>query len=555
MSVRWSKRQLLCVESHVMRKAQFLSLLTFLICATCLAQPITTTAPFSTSNIVSTTANVTVGATRVELPFQVSDYSGIAFRVIVPVAGATMEIVDPAGAVAITATDGRIQFTSSIRLGANTPGGIFTTSDLPLAINGTWKIRISFPPAITPTFVLASSAARSIYESGIVTDRSQYVTGETAVIGVVATNNGQSITGLSPVVTIANGPNSVATPIVATDDGVAADGKANDGLYSASFKFSTPGSYIVKSTMSIPTSTGVVVRKSEQTIDVVDPSISVASSTLEAVLDSGSTCAVSLGVRMSLNATSAGRYVIRGGLSGSNGKSIAVGETFTLTTGAQSVFLPFPSDTIKEKLGYTLPMTADWIEGYQITQAGESNRAFEKSGIGTYTKSLCRDPITLSNSVATAETLQNTLISALTFSLPINVTLAGSYDITLSVVGPNGEAIESIALTRTLVAGDNQVSFTISGEKFASVNGPYRITGLLVVGGSASASLLEVGRTGPYSASQFVGYVGPLAAQESLPIPTTSPWGLVILALLLYAFAGTSRRTSRREQSRPQLTS
>lgn len=533
-----------------MKNIQFLNLMALLVCATCLAQPATVTAPFSTSNIISTTANITVGATSVELPFEVSNYSGMAFRVVAPVAGVTMELIDPAGAVAVAATDSRIQFTSSTSLGANTPGGVFTTTDLMLAINGTWKIRISFPSAVASTFVLASSAARSIYESGIITDRPQYFTGETAIIGIVATNNGQAITGLAPSVTIAKGANGSTTPILATDDGLAADGRANDGLYSAGFKFLTPGSYVVKSTLGISTSTGVVTRKAEQTIDVVDPSVVVSSSTFDVVLDNAKTCAVSLGVRMSLSTSIAGRYVIRSGLSGGNGKSIDVGETFTLVAGTQSIFLPFPADAIKEKLGYTLPMSADWIAGYQITQTAASNRAFEKTGVGTYANSLCRDPITLSNSIATAETLQNSLISALTFALPINVLSAGSYDITLSVVGPNGEAIESVALTKTLAAGDNQISFTIPGNKFALVNGPYRITGLLVVGGSASASLLEVGRTGSYAAAQFVGFVGPIVVQESLPIPTTSPWTLVTLALLLGGFAVTFGRICRPEKSR-----
>jgi hypothetical protein len=101
------------------------------------------------------------------------------------------------------------------------------------------------------------------------------------------------------------------------------------------------------------------------------------------------------------------------------------------------------------------------------------------------------------------------------------------------IVGPKGELIDQIYLTQTLTAGDNTIAFSEPGEKFANIDGPYRISGLVVVGAGHSAMLFQLAPTVAYSGARFVG----ARTASVTPVPVNDPRMLGLLAVLV-ALAG-----------------
>ena len=491
------------------------------------------TVEVSTANIASAVSQVDIGMTSVEIPMELSQVTTTAITAYAPVAGVQMTVLDPSGTPVIPSGSPLITFTASVAIVAGVPGGVFNGVDIPVNIDGIWKLRFSFPPAATKTLILASWVSKSPYKVGTTTDRKNYFVGETGIIGTFATKDANVVLGSSPVVTITKLPSGTPVTVSVNDAGNLPDGKASDGVFAGTYLYSSAGAYRINVTINIPSSSGNIVRTSEQEVTVNSPTIKLNSATVETV--AAGVCARSIGIRMDVTTATSGKYIFRGGLTGTAGATFTVGETYSLAAGTQSVLLPFPADLIKSKLGYVSPLKVDWLAGYEVL-TDTVDRAFEKFDIGAYAGTVCPDPITLVRQLNTTETLQGTLISALNFSFPVNVTTAGTYDITFSVVGPNGEPIDGVSLTKSLVVGNNTITFSLPGEKFAKVNGPYRIAGLLVVGQSDSASLLELGATGAYTASQFVGFVGPVVVQASVPVPVDNPAILLLLASLIAGF-------------------
>lgn len=472
-----------------------------------LASAQTVSAPVAMTQSESGFGPVLVGDTTVDIPFTVSSYDSMIFRVIAPVDGVMLTLINPSGAVAVAANSPLIQFMAGSGLTPPKPGGIFTTVSIPTSINGVWKLRFTFPAATQKTYIFATWLGKSIYESGIIPDNNQYLTGETGLFGYLVTNNGQPITGLSPTITITPVGGQTATIQVGKDDGLTIDGKANDGLYSVAQTFTVPGKYTVVGNVSITTPSGPVLRKAETTIEVVDPLISVSSSTVTPTIDPAQGCAIGVTVGLTMNVSVAGTYIIRGDLAGSNGKTFSVGDSFTLAAGTQTVYLLFPVNLIKDNIGVASSFSVTGVQGYKIDPAAATVRAFSMSNLGSYTGALCVDAISLIPGIVVTETLQSGLLSALTFKFPVVVQADGSYTITLHIVGPNGEPIDLISLTQNLVAGSNDITFTEPGEKFSNVDGPYRIVSVIVVGNNQAASVVELGQTKTYLKSAFAGRV------------------------------------------------
>ena len=468
-----------------------------------LAQDRTTVVPMSLPE--SGFAPVVPGMTSVDIPFTVGKYDTMIFRAIAPVSGVALTILNPSGAVAVGTGSPLIKFSSGATLVPVKPGGVFTTGSISTPIDGTWKMRFTFPAATQKTYIFATWVGKSVYETGIVGDDEQYLTGETAVFGYLVTNNGAPMTGLSPTITITPQAGGSGVSQTGKDDGLTIDGKANDGLYSVSRAFTTAGKYTVAGNVSINTASGVVSRKAETTIEVIDPTITVSSSSVGSQFDFARNCGVGIQATLNVTVNAAGTYLVRGDLDGGGGRTASVGQMFTLFAGTQTVVLSFPMDLIAEKIGPAASYAVTRIHAYRIDSAGALKRALEKSNVGQYLGVLCVDPISIVPGISVTETLRGGLISSLAFRFTVLVQVPGTYDVTLRVVGPAGQEIELISLTREFVTGANEVSFLVSGEKFLSINGPYRVVSVIVANGLESAVALELGQTRAYSMNEFTG--------------------------------------------------
>jgi hypothetical protein len=340
------------------------------------------TVPVSTTDMHSDTVNITPGMTSADILFTVQADENYIFNVMAPVNGVAMSVVAPSGMMFVPSSDGRIHFTDSATLGATAPGGVFATDEITPNAIGVWKLHFTFPAATEKTVILASWVVNSAYHVGLLLDQSQYVVGNTATISIFGTEDGQSqaVANSNPQVTVQLLSSGTPITVSVKDDGAGADGQANDGLFTGSYPFNAPGTYFITGTVTLPSASGSVVRTAEKQVTVIDAPITLNSATIQST---GSGCAQSLGVKLDVTVIQAGTYVFRGQLAGPDGTTLALGQTFNLAAGTQSIVLPFSMDTIKEKLGYVSPLTVNWVMGSYV-DSDSSDPVVTQYNVGTY---------------------------------------------------------------------------------------------------------------------------------------------------------------------------
>jgi hypothetical protein len=474
-----------------------------------------TTVPVSTTDMHSDTINITPGMTSADIPFTVQTDESYIFNAMALVNGVAMSVVASSGTVFVPSSDGRIHFTDSATLGATARGGIFATDEITPNTIGVWKLHFTFPAATEKTVILASWVVNSAYHIGLLTDQSQYVTGNTATIWVFGTEGaqGQTVPNSNPKVTLRLLPSGkiVIIPVKGDDSGPRKQAKA--GLFTGSYQFKSPGAYLITGAVTLPTINGPMVRTAEQQVTVRDAPIMLNRTSIQST---GTDCSQLLDIKLDLSVNQAGTYVFRGQLAGADGTTLTQGQSFDLATGTQSIILSFLMDTIHEKFGYASPLAVNWVMGFYV-DSDSFAPVVTQYNVGTYAGVPCRDPISVGSTFTLAQTTQDGQIKAFNFSFPVNVITTGSYDITFNIVDFNGKSVDQLHLTETLTAGDNTVAFSEPGEKFANTNGPYRISGLAVVGAGNSAVVFQLV---PVAADS--GLAG-AKATAATPVPVNAP--------------------------------
>lgn len=453
-------------------------------------------------NLPSTvSANIVAGATTLDVPFAVSGADSLSFDLIVPVDGAVLSLLDPAGQVVLAPGDPRLTFNSGNTRMPALPGGVFQSALLAAPADGTWILRLAFPAAPGPTVALGTILARSRYQAGIAIERNTVLVGEDVSVGMVVLDNGVPISGLNP--TIAIGSGAPGVPQAAADNGHGADGLANDGVYSVDHTFGAAGLYDIVGNVQIPTPNGPVQRSAASQVRVVAPLLSARAIRLETVTGTAS-CVAALRVTVDVDVLKAARYSTLVRLAGAGGASIDARSARNMTLGAGSMVATFSAADIKAKLSAGGPFAVTLIDALEV--GNELVLAYRKRNAGVFNvalNSLCAEAIELTPQLTVTPVLQDGYIASFNASFPVKVRSAGFYQISYKVIGANGE-IALMNASRSLAAGVNTVALNWASDAFRAVDGPYRAISLLVVGGGSSARLSEIGASSAYERWQFV---------------------------------------------------
>lgn len=451
------------------------------------------------------TAPVVVGSTSVELPFTLAAVTRLRLDAIVPVNGATISLVDPNGAVAITAGDARIVFSSGHLLSPPRPGGIFALPEVLAPMNGIWRLRVAFPAAVERTAILATVIAASNYQIGVVIDRDVLLVGEDAAMGVAVQNNGVPVPGLSPSISISR-VGAVGTTATATgrDDGVGPDGRANDGVYSVEHTFAAAGEYDIRADVTISTPGGSVVRTAMRRVRAEVPAMAPPVITLSNVLGSGG-CVNGLQVNLNLNTQRAGSYAMLVRLVGRNGESIDFRRALTLSEGSSSTTALFTAREIKLKIPTDGPYAVSLVDFLDVG-GDEFTLAYRRRDVGTFNvaqANLCTLPIELPGPLTVTPVMKGNFIGSLNFSFPVRVSVSGSYQISFKVISASGADFGLLNASRSLSAGLNTVTMNLAHAGYLTNDGPYQAISLLVLSGGNSATLSVIGTSAAYSRWQF----------------------------------------------------
>ena len=465
-------------------------------------------APVPTNIPRTITADIIPGMQMVEIPFGLSGADGVIIEVIVPVDGASFTLLDPSGSAVLTPGAPEVNFTagSDLAPGATLPGGVFVTQEVSDPVIGTWAIHLEFPPAPESTVVVASIATRTFYQAGIALARESYLTGEDASIGMLILNEGQPVTGLTPQIQIfLNGSTLAASTMTGLDNGIDADGLADDGVYSVDYTFPQAGDYLLKGSVNIPTAQGAVLREASRIIKVTDPPVTVLDVSANTISGAGG-CIAGIEEIIDLDVSESGEYIACGTLTADGAAIVEKRAKGNFTIGEHSLVLYYPSQEIMKNLGDEGPYT---FKDLDILYSDDDNFILvsRNKDVGlTQTiglDSLCRNPIEIGTGLTVDTVLDDGYIDALIFGMPINVQVAGNYQVSVKVVGANGEDIELVGFTEYLAAGNNTASFSLPADRFQKASGPYAVISALVIGPGGTAQLARVGESPVFQRWQF----------------------------------------------------
>ena len=456
----------------------------------------------NTPQIVS--GAVTPGMTSLELPFAMSAVDRLSMDVIVPLDGASISLVDPAGTVVLLPGDPRVIYNPGRLLSKPLPGGVFVLPELPSPTNGIWRIRLTFPPASTRTAAMATILAVSRYQVGIVTDRNLLLVGEDISVGMIVLDNGVPMLGLEPTLSARPVGGTVSAPVLGLDNGIGPDGLANDGIYSIDQILTVAGSYDLLGTVLIPTQGGPVQRSATLRVRADSPSLNNPSIDLANVL-SASGCVSAFQVNVGLNVLKPSSYSIFVKLSGSNSRSIDFRKALTLASGQSTTQAVFTAKAIKESIGIDGPYV---VKAIDVLDVGGSDftLAFRRRDAGSFTvpqAGMCSQPIELPGPLSVVPVLKSGFIGSLDVSFPIKVTVAGNYQISFKLIGSAGEDLGLVNASRQLNAGNNIVTTNVATEGFLLADGPYQVVSLLVLGGGNSVRQATVGISPAFSRWAF----------------------------------------------------
>ena len=454
------------------------------------------------------TADVMPGMQMVDIHFGLSGADGVIIEVIVPVDGASFTLLDPSGSSVLTPGVPEVNFTagSDLSPGAALPGGVFVTQEVSSPVNGIWTIHLEFPPAPENTVIMASVATRTSYQAGITSARESYLTGEDASIGMLILNEGQPVTGLIPEIQIfLNEAALPASTMTGLDNGIDADGLADDGVYSVDYIFPQAGDYLIKGSVNIPKEQGAVLREASRIIKVTDPPVTVLDVSSNTILGAGG-CIAGIEEIIDLNVSEPGEYIARGTLTADGAGIVEKRAKGNFAMGRHSLVLYYSSQEIMKNLGDEGPYT---FKDLDILYSDDDNFILvnRNKDVGlTQTiglNSLCRNPIEIGTGLTVDTVLDDGYIDALIFGIPINVQVAGNYQVSVKVVGADGEDIELVGFTEYLAAGSNAASFSLPADRFQTADGPYAVISALVIGPGGTAQLSRVGESPAFKRWQF----------------------------------------------------
>ncbi|WP_338761392.1 choice-of-anchor X domain-containing protein [Massilia sp. METH4] len=457
------------------------------------------TVPVAVNMPATVSGAVVPGATSLDIPFSVAGADGLRLELIAPVDGVSLTLLDPAGNVVIAPGDPRATFRPGSLASPALPGGIFEIAELPEPLDGTWTIRLAFPAAPGKTVALGTVFARSRYQVGVAVERDTLLVGEDVSLGLLVLEDGQPITGLAPTIALNGG-----APLGAADDGQGADGKADDGVYSVDHTFTAAGDYTITGNVAIPTPKGTINRTATARVKAVSPQLNNATVGLT-TLRGANNCVSSLRVDFGFNVLKAARYSTLVRLTAPNGRSIDVRKAAGYGTGASSVTAEYKAADIRTRLGADGPYAVALIDALELGNE-QFTLAYRQRDAGTFTTSLaqlCSGAIEVQPQLTATPILRDGHIDRFRLAFPITVTNGGFYQISYKVVGPNGEDIELVNASRSLVAGANNVEVELASDRFQVVDGPYRAISLVVLQGSNSARVATIGSTAAYSRWQF----------------------------------------------------
>lgn len=471
----------------------------------------------------SRAVSVAAGTANNLIAFSADPQNGArdVFHVITRESGLMVSLITPEGAEinAANATDrgfgysvvnGNQHLNDQVMPAFSTPG-THTLFLLPSSSpSGTYQVKINASQVSAENVVIATYFSSSLIRAGLVTDAPTYRVGETVMLSGLLFNGALPVTGASVSVAIGEQSTLEAPPEqVAMQDSGSSDLASNDGIYTGTSTASRPGEFFV-AMRATGSANGVTFSRLATTTFRVIPSLAKFSSFTDTGLDDNSDEQLDrVMVSANLDVQRAGKYQFAITLEAANGARAQASVVANLAAGAQQLSVAFASETLGT-LGVNGPYKMkDAVLTLQDDPEPSLTDFRETAGTTAayILSSLLSPPIVFTNmNIATGiDGNDNGKFDVLRIRSAVNVSAAGIYNWSGSLVDTSGEEIDFFNGSAELPQGSGAITFDFDGVKIGRhhAHGPYFVRFVQLSGNGKSLAVEKLFETQAFSVHEF----------------------------------------------------
>ncbi|MDB5335851.1 MAG: hypothetical protein JWN70_1470, partial [Planctomycetaceae bacterium] len=434
-----------------------------------------------------------------------------------------LTLIDPNGIPVTPATvNPNIEFGSS----EDDDGFKIEIYSITSAIAGLWTVKVHATSVTDPSGAEPYLINGWFPTSNLIltadTDKPAYEAGSSIFITANLQNGAVGVTGATVTGQVFS-PTNVATDVTLFDNGTHGDVTAGDGIYSNSFTATNePGSYkiVVNATGTVPTSFS---RQDLAIVSVAEVTGSLNNSFTEDVDDTnGNGLNDELIIHAGVDISADGFFRFIGQLRDS--EDHLIDETSfagNLTTSDTSVDLIFDGSKIFEN-GVDGPYTLSLVRlgqdsGGVAVPVQELTGAYQTAAYDFASFEHASIVVTGINSEDPVDSDFNEKFDLLTITAGVELVDSGFYEWSGRLVDVNGFEVGFAGNSGFLDAGAGEIDFDFMGSTIGAhgVNGPYRLTDILINSSIESAVILQDFLTANYLASDFEGFNGSQPAKPT----------------------------------------
>jgi hypothetical protein len=384
---------------------------------------------------------------------------------------------------------------------------------------GNWTIEVALPLGGLPTTGTITTILEGGVGLGAVVSRPFYYVGQAVTIGVVAFDGSLPYQAESLTAYVYKEGNALSPQeLTVRDDGLFPDMVSGDGLFTAAAEGLEEGHYIVEAFLDLGPANAQAGADFIVTEILGEITGNVAD---EGVDTNGDGLVEEVRLNVELDVQTPGTYDLVGTLALNDGKKVVAGARAILGLGLSSVAIPFKAQDIRAYLDSEGPFEIEEIRLIKLAEdmISADRLADEKRKLGTTDVYLLQRPTTIILQGIVEEPIDidgNGLFDLLNVNMQVDTLAGGDFTWSGNIQALSGVMLSVASVRGSLIAGLNTIGLTFEGTDIGAmgIDGPYIVRDVAIYGPPGAAAVSdEVGRTVPYTASQFEGYIPPVTNQ------------------------------------------
>ncbi|WP_434340002.1 choice-of-anchor X domain-containing protein [Motilimonas cestriensis] len=455
--------------------------------------------------------------TKTIVKFEVTRGQSFLSTIVIPITGASFELIAADGTVVIDSKHSDIKVTQGNDIEPDLPGASY---ELPLidAGNrvGVWQFVIDYDAPGYDSMVVTQIFKKMEVSAIIAIAGHLAVVGDLMAPSVLVTANGNPISdaNVSFLITF---PDGSKIKVIGYDNGLGFDAVAGDGVFStaSTYPYQQLGEHVIEADVTAQHLGFEYQAKTGKNIVVTEQLAMVNKTELMIPQD---TCVENLILKAKINFSKAGTYDLLSILNGSlkQGKfGATAGQRIMVTEGEHEFDIVFDKNDLLNSFseGEIVSFSPLFVKTTDLSNAG--TREFNSVVNPLFAIpdtfyvediNFCHEDIEVTKKITTTENMSSdkSYIESLEFSFPVYVNKAGSYTTSLSIISKDHQILDTINFSSSLSVGDNRVKFTVDGGKLKAIDGPYLVRSLLFYGNGKNKWASQLGETAAYKKEKFI---------------------------------------------------